>query len=135
MKVIWTDENIVAQAVSIGFWKRIYIGKKFHKLTLAQQGAVMAHESYHANNHHTEIRFLYFLFCPWAMKPLCHSQEFEADKFAAECGHRDEMISCLSNSDKESYTHPSGKERIARLTRVAPVMSLSTNPRNGETCV
>ena len=83
----------------------------FCKLSSAEQQAVIAHELYHCENHHSEWRALALMFPAW-MKRICHRQEFEADLFAAKLGYGDALIKVLSRFGEGGNMHPTTAERI-----------------------
>ena len=111
LKVKVTKRNTVAASASFFWWKRIYVSALFCKLSSVEQQAVIAHELYHCENHHSEWRALALMFPAW-MKRMCHRQEFEADLFAAKLGYGHALIKVLSRFGKGGDMHPATAERI-----------------------
>lgn len=124
LHVVHVDAPWSARSFSFLWIKRIYIGRGFDKLPVHVRNAVFAHERYHVDHHHTEIRMLAALaVLPllW-IKRICHAQEFAADRWVAEVGFRKGLLQLLAADSPESLTHPSHEARRAQL---------STDPRKG----
>lgn len=102
-------------ALSLPWASVIFAGPGYDRLTEGQKSAVVLHEMYHCMSHHTEWRIVAFLF-PFIIPWLCRRQEFAADRYAALCGHAQDLIEVLANPLRPgSVTHPSHAERIERL--------------------
>lgn len=125
IKLVVTDEPIIARSASLFWWKRIYVGKLYWMLAYSLQNAAIHHERAHCDKHHMEWRIL-FLLMPWWFTWLCERQELAADSYAASCGYKDAMRYLLayhSNPIKGRY-HPDLDTRLDNLARY----SLNTNP-------
>lgn len=94
----------------------------------ATRKAVMIHELFHVEHHHTEKRLLALL-TPWRIKKVCHTQEFDADASVANLGYGPALwLSLFTSNYKGGVIHPSSLERCQRLQnnpdfRIAPVKS------------
>jgi hypothetical protein len=127
MKIVRTKESIVARSASFFWWKRVYVGAWFWLLAPETRAAVLAHESYHCHQHHTEWRILALLF-PFIIPRLCRRQELEADAFAASFGHGPALYEFLKPGIGGGLFHPSNDVRRDALLhneffRMAPVTS------------
>ena len=116
IKIVRTSEPIIARSASLFWWKRIYFGSKFGRLTIDEKEAVIAHELGHCHGHHMEQRILMLLF-PWGFKWLCHRQEFQADRYAADYGHGVVLAKLISRVDSIGRLHPPVAQRLASLER------------------
>lgn len=98
------------------FGKRT-VSPEFWNLPASGRLAVIAHEAGHRYHGHIARRwFVRFGWPPHFHTQLYHSQEFEADRFAAECGYARELAAVLATQPHEATaTHPATRERIARL--------------------
>lgn len=121
MKVVRTSEPIIARSASFLWWKRIYIGEKFDRLSTDEKYSVIAHELAHCEGHHTEIRML-FMFIPFLFSWICRQQEYSADKYAKDRGYGASLARVISRNANNGPYYPSTESRCARL---APVMGLS----------
>lgn len=117
IKVIETDERLVAYGGSFFWWKRIWTGRAYRRLTLRQQWAVMAHELGHVNGRHTEMRILCMLLCPFLFFWLCRQQEFWADAYAAKQGYKADLLSLLEKEYDGGRFQPSHAERRENLKK------------------
>lgn len=115
MKVIHTNENMIARSLSFLWWKRIYVGTKYWNLLRSQKEAVLAHEEGHCKFHHTELRLLTLLFCPVLIKPVCHKTEFAADRYAASKGLAKPLSQVLSFDREEDWLYPCNTDRRKAL--------------------
>ncbi len=126
VKHIRINEPLIAFAFSFLWIKLIVTGTKFQRLPLDLQIAALAHENGHLSGHHTEWRLICLLLAAPLFPWLCHRQEFAADKYAASCGHADELIRILASDYRGGLLHPSNAERRRKLelyeqVRVIPV--------------
>ena len=115
IKIVSTREFIIARSTSFFWWKRIYVGVRFFTLSDAQREAVLAHEEGHCNLHHSELRSLAVLLCPFLIKWVCHKTEYAADLYAAERGLAKPLIQVLNNDKRETVLHPSNRNRRKAL--------------------
>ena len=111
MKIIPVPDDMIARAISFGWFKRIYTGTKFNMLPRMQQLAVLSHERGHCEGHHTEQRLLCLLFAPWMFFKLCKRQEFQADRYACNHGFGRYLYSFLSSDFDGGMFQPSHIER------------------------
>ena len=126
MKIVNCKKWFVARSFSFLWFKRTYVGAKFHKLPADQAMAVLAHEEGHCELHHTERRLAALLF-PFMLQKMCHRHEMEADKYAAMRGHADGLIRFIRRCNQGPY-HPNNEARIEALKKfVVP----SLDPRKG----
>jgi hypothetical protein len=106
---------MIAYSVSFLWFKRIYLGKEFLKLSLPQRKAVMAHEFAHLRGHHTELRFLcLLLFFPmygW----VCRKLEFKADQTVKKAGLANELMDVLKSEFPGNWRYPSNSDRRRKL--------------------
>ena len=112
--IVQTSEPITARSFSCLWYKRIYVGRKFHALPPRVKMAVLAHEFAHCERHHTEWRILALLF-PFLIKWLCHRQEYQADAYVAQCGFGPELHWFLRDERAETATHPQKYLRRQKL--------------------
>jgi Zn-dependent protease with chaperone function len=102
-------------------WGTIRTGSLFEKLTPREQLAVKAHERGHIVHKHAWKRMLwvfsfYALFHREKYFAMCRAQEFEADRYAVKTGHAAGLAMALGRiASVKTDTHPSRKERLARL--------------------
>lgn len=131
----------------LGRWQEIVIGPKFFALPPREQGAFLLHEAGHCKLGH--IRKLYwfifrnpvraykFLRCLPGSKTqevffsrvadalpevaaYRKLQEFQADRFAAECGYGHDLARAFSRISFDGGPfHPSQAERVLRLSKTA----------------
>lgn len=115
MKIVTTTEPIIARSISFLWFKRIYIGIGYWNLLKSQKEAVLAHEEAHCKFHHTELRLLTVLLCPFLVKWVCHKTEFAADRFAASRGYAKPLIQVLGFGKRDSWFYPSPDSRVKAL--------------------
>ena len=119
MKILHSAEPIYARALSLGPWRRVYLGTRFAGLAPDQQVAVLAHEEGHCRGFHTEWRLLTLLlvawWCPWAFFFLCRQQELAADAYAARKGYAGGLLSLLSSEYGGGKLQPSHASRRHHL--------------------
>lgn len=103
-------------------WGTIRKGKDFFLLTEREQKAIIAHENGHIWHFHAWKRLWYLVtlravFRPESFFAMCETQEFEADKYAADHGHADGLVTFLlrNPSSVKSPGYPSNAERIGAL--------------------
>jgi len=111
LKIIETDRDEVARSISLFWFKRIYVGTRFKKLTVAERMAVIAHETGHCEGHHTEWRILLLPIVFW----LAKQQEFWADAYAVRKGHGEALYRHLGRNDGGGLFHPSNYHRRQKL--------------------
>lgn len=112
-------------AFSFLWVKRIYIGPRFDAFPEDVKAALLAHEEGHVVNHHSEIRLLCMIFCPWWMDRLARWQEMQADLYAASKGHADGLYKFLNRSRRCGTFYPTDLQRRRNLVdngfiRLAP---------------
>ena len=111
-QILMTDEPIVARSLSVFWFKRVYLGRKFHDLSPGTKGAVLAHEFGHCAGHHTEWRALLWPIGLW----LAKQQEFWADAYACKMGYGPELYLHLSDDSKPAGRyHPTNCHRRQKL--------------------
>jgi len=115
IKIVAVDDKFIARSVSFLWWKRIYTGTLFNILLECQQEAVIAHETAHCNWHHSELRVLTLLFCPFLIKRICRWTEFVADRYAAKVGLGYALITVLRLGESSSWMYPSHEDRIKAI--------------------
>lgn len=118
----WTFVNVPGICESRGIWRwtEIVVGRAFDYFSSREQQAILLHEAGHIKLHHgaQRIRWLWLvLFSPRRFADLCVEQEFQADRFAANCGYGSDLASALSRlkTGSSGSLHPNSVERIARL--------------------
>ena len=112
-----TTNNIYAYAFSCLWYKRVTLGKKIEELTDVERAAAIFHEVGHVEQHHTEWRVICLLFAPFLLKWLCRKQELDADRYAAQYGHAQGLLSLLANEWDGNFFQPSHALRRASLER------------------
>lgn len=118
MLVAIEDWNGLACALSIGPFKRIFVGPAFFKLPVEQQMAVYYHEKGHCDGHHLEWRILCALLNPFALTYICRKQELWADRYAWAHGFGPALIDFLNRTPRKAgWFHPPTETRVARVTR------------------
>jgi Zn-dependent protease with chaperone function len=86
--------------------------------SFSQRAAVIAHEAGHRHHKHLWIQLLFIFDSREERRRLLHAQEFQADDFAKSLGLGQELANALRRFPEEaSPTHPSTRERVARLIR------------------
>lgn len=111
-RVVRSDMPTIAYAISLFWFKRIYIGTLFDRLPSDVQAAVIQHEEGHCANHHLEKRLLFLVFMPFLYKWICHKQEIEADRCAVAKGLAEPLLRLLAVVDgAENLTTPSAAKR------------------------
>lgn len=114
------DIPTIANAVQIGPWSAIVLGRYFGHLSPLEQAATMAHEMGHLHHHHTRQRVVWLLKCRWlreSFATLTRAQEFEADDYAVARGHAPGLLKILARYyevDPGPF-YPTPQERIARI--------------------
>ena len=113
------DEPIIARAFSFFWFKRIYLGVRFKRLSPKQQIAAVLHEMGHCELHHSEIRivslFLIAWWNPWWFLRICRNQELAADKYVVTHGYAHYLLDLLSGYDLGGWIHPSNRERRSAI--------------------
>ena len=144
---VWFDDAFEGISDSRGFlwWKGIFVGQSWTRLTRREQGAVLLHEAGHVKLWHAEKRILpslrmhFFnlrkiaaivrakneaqvrsmwgeLLKDSGVAALAREQEFEADRFCAGCGYGSDLAMAFSRMQTESDPmHPPTEERLLRL--------------------
>ena len=148
IEFVRTDGQFIARSGSFGPWKWVWSGRLFQDLTEDQKKAIVLHETYHCDHHHTEVRLALLLF-PFVFMTVCwielgfvyafvaaivsallmthvafwvcDRQEFAADAYAAKMGYGQPMLNLLSRYDDEgdALFHPTSIDRIDRLSNFA----------------
>lgn len=92
---------------------------EFWELPFSQRAAVIAHEAGHRHHKHLWIQLLFcFILSKDELSRLRHAQEFQADDFARNLGLGQELANALRRfPEASSYSHPSTRDRVARLIR------------------
>lgn len=126
MKIKLVDSKYLAKSFSFGLIKRIFVSKRFFKLTDGQQTAVLLHEKAHCDGHHTEIRFFFLLFAPFMLRWVCKKQELAADRAVVRAGFAEHLLELLADDRDGGEYHPSNKVRRENLkfhdqARIVPV--------------
>jgi Zn-dependent protease with chaperone function len=103
-------------------WGTIQIGPAFQHLTPLEQEAVLAHERGHVAHRHALKRLWWIVslravFNFDGFLALCEQQEFEADRYAAELGHRAGLAAFLASRiwEPKSAGYPSARERLEAI--------------------
>ena len=109
--VIVTTEPIIARSFSFGWFKRVYVGAKFHAYPPRIKAAILLHEFAHCNGHHTEWRMLLWPIGLW----LAKWQEYRADAYVARCGYGPELYCLLHRDTPGGAFHPSNCQRRQKL--------------------
>jgi hypothetical protein len=111
--------RMISEARGILFWKEIVVGPEFFRFTSREQQALLLHEVGHCKMKHLEKRLARLWLALWNPKRLadyCIAQELEADRFAAACGYRQELIMVFSRMKPEyAPFHPANSDRISHL--------------------
>ena len=116
MKLIRTDEPIIARAFSFLWMHRVYVGRRFFELPPNEQVAALMHEEGHCVHRHTEQRVTCLLFLPFLLSWLCRRQEFEADRYSSQRGHSIALLQILKGDFAGNFFTPSHRERRERIT-------------------
>lgn len=125
-------------------WKRVVVGPAFTRLTPRERQAVLLHEAGHAKLWHAEkrvlpmawailthpvlvwhivmamdaalaqVRFTAFLEDS-GMSEFAQAQEYQADRFAAECGYGADLSQVFLRFGSGGVLHPSLQSRLIRL--------------------
>jgi Zn-dependent protease with chaperone function len=121
---VYYDAGLKNLSVSRGMfaWHWIVVGPEFRFLNEREKGAVLLHEAAHCRLQHRLKRILWtwlVFVSPRKLLEICQEQEYEADRFAAGCGYRDDLVSVFQKLREEADApyHPSLASRIERLTR------------------
>lgn len=126
-------------------WKKIIVGRSWETLSRREQGAILLHEVGHIKRMHAEKRLLPSIWMHlrfplkmlsilraknevearslWdevledsGVAALARAQEFEADKFCADCGYGLDLAMAFSRMKTHiDPLHPSTEERLLRL--------------------
>lgn len=120
MRIVRKDIPTIANAVWLGPWSMIVIGRYFDRLSPLEQAATLAHERGHLAKGHTRARIVWLAKCRWlhsSFATFTRAQEFEADDYAVARGHAAGLIKLLARAYEvdPSPHYPSPQERIARI--------------------
>lgn len=116
MIAIRVNEDRLAYSFSFFKFKRIWLGNRFFNLSKRQRDAVMAHELYHVDHHHTEIRFLIMILFFPILGYICRNQELAADRHAVDKGFGYEMLNVLTiEAYEHSWLYPDWEIRKERI--------------------
>jgi len=128
------DLQIVACVSWLGPWKRIRYGPTLFAMLPQERMAAFAHEEGHWRLLHSEKRWLLacctlFLGVP-LMMALARRQELAADRYAAERGHADGLISFLLRQpvSTSSSLYPPLALRLAQLRSYRAAKALALTP-------
>lgn len=112
--------RVISDSRGLWRWKEIVIGPAFTGFPPREQQAILLHEAGHCKLRHLEARLSAMLFAPWTLFALCRTQEFAADRFAAECGYGPDLARAFLRVKAPDFPlHPPLPERIERLTHAA----------------
>ena len=119
----------MARSFSFGWFKRVYVGSKFHAYSPRLKTAILLHEFAHCHGHHTEWRILLFMLAPW----LARWQEYRADAYVARAGYGPELYCVLINDSPGGLFHPSNWQRRQKLlhNELFASSTLRTDPGTG----
>jgi len=127
MRLVDVDEPIIARAFSFFWFKRIYLGIRFKRLSPMQQMGAVAHEEGHCELHHSEKRmallFLIAWWNPWWFLRICRNHELAADKYAVDKGYSQHLLSLLSAYGTDGWLHPPHRERIMAIIRYTSTLA------------
>ena len=103
-------------------WNTIQKGSLFHTLSPREQEAVLAHERGHITHRHAWERLVWIVTLRALRKPeaffaMCEAQEFEADRYAVQCGHGPGLVSFLGRGKlhAKSIGYPTARERLEAI--------------------
>ena len=106
-------------------WGTVQLGAAFFLLTEAQQRAVIAHEQGHIHHRHARERLKWIVMLRAfrrydAFLQMCEAQELQADRFAAQLGHKEGLISFLTRWSQpvKSDGYPTAEQRLENLSHV-----------------
>lgn len=122
----WKFETNVGICDSRGLGRRaqIVIGRGFLAFPPREQQAILLHEVGHIKLGHVLERvkkMWQIVLLPSAFARLCIRQEFQADRFAAECGYGADLARAFSRmGEAAGALHPPTAERVARLHQHYP---------------
>lgn len=128
---VYYDDALTNISYSFAFWRwnKIVVGPAWRGLPEREAGAVLLHEAGHVKLRHFEkrLRMLWLVFVnPGRLLGLCAEQEFQADRFAAECGYGVELAQLFCRLQRSAEKrpdsgplHPDLSSRIMRLTTPA----------------
>lgn len=102
-------------------WGTIQTGDGFRLLSEEQRAAVLAHERGHIRHRHAWKRLWWLVSVQWkGFFERCEAQELEADHYAAQCGHREGLVSFLTRWSQpiKSDGYPTVEQRLENLRHV-----------------
>lgn len=142
---VYFDSGYQGLSETRGFFsKRIVVGLALTRLTPRERQAVLLHEAAHAKLRHPEKRILPMLWAclthpvllwhvlmatdlqlavvRWTafladsgMAEFAQAQEYQADRFAKDCGYGDDLAQVFLRFGSGGVLHPSLQSRLTRL--------------------